>query len=748
MRIRGERGSARRSARARGTAVLALICALLAARPLASSAAEPADPPAARPVAQGNHVYLESDTLTYDSDQRVVTATGHVAVTYGERTSVADTLIYNRDTGKVTAIGNVAITDPSGVVMFAERAELTDDLREGTIRSLEAVLTDSSHLSAAEAVRTGGNRTEFVSAAYTPCGLCPGRPPLWQIKAKSIVHDQTNKTITYHHATLDFWNVPVLYVPWFQHPDPTVKRKTGFLAPIFGHSGELGTSVETPWYWAPTPYRDVTISPVFSIREGLLLKGQYRERTQTGQFRFDGSIVRETQNFANSGVNEGDIRGHIFGHGQFNLSPDWRWGFDVQRTTDDTYLRRYDFSDADYLTSRLFLEGFRGRNYTVVNTYAFQGLRPTDRSGTTPLVLPYARYSFMSEPGRAGGYWTGDANMLVLQRSDGRDTRRLSTTVGYQIPYTSPFGEVYRGFVQVRGDVYDVQDAQLGGNGDITAGGRRDNGVTGRIRPVVGVDWRLPFIRPNPVLVQRFQPVVQLIYSPPGGNNRHIPNEDSQAFEFSDANLFDVNRFPGVDRWEGGARANTGIEWSGFIPNGASADALFGEVFRLRKSNVFSGTGLENKRSDYVGRITILPNAWLDVTHRFQLDKSDFSFRRNEIWLGLGPQYAHLNLAYIRLARSLVESVDTEDALADPALLGRKQLNLDGRLQVFHNWILTAGTRRDLTRGGSSLENMFGLLFHNDCIEVGLLFHRDNTRDRDVKPNTSVRVRFRLLNLG
>jgi LPS-assembly protein len=125
MRIRGERGSVRRSAHPRGTAVLALICALLAARPLASSAAEPADQPAVRPVAQGNHVYLESDTLTYDSDQRVVTATGHVAVSYGERTGVADTLIYNRDTGKVTAIGNVAITDSSGVVMFAERADLT-----------------------------------------------------------------------------------------------------------------------------------------------------------------------------------------------------------------------------------------------------------------------------------------------------------------------------------------------------------------------------------------------------------------------------------------------------------------------------------------------------------------------------------------------------------------------------------------------------------------------------------------------
>lgn len=730
------------------------VCGLALAAGLPAIAVAQGAPPGTPFAGPGpdnpNAVSITADTMTYDSDTQTVAARGHVWITWGERVGVADVLTYNRATRRIAASGNVALTDPTGNVLFTNRVDLTDDLDSGTIDSLEALLANGAHLSADRAIRTGGDRTEFVDAGYTPCKVCEGKSPFWRLKANTIVHDQTAHTITYHDVKLEFFGMPVLYLPYLEHPDPSVKRKTGFLSPIIGHSGNLGTSVEIPYYWSIAPNRDLTVSPVFSTREIGMLKGEYRERTASGSFTFSGSAMQERRDFdddENVDVGRGDFRGHIFGHGKFDINSNWQWGFKVERATDDTYLRRYDFSDSNFLTSRLYLQGQQDRSFGAIDFYSFQGLRRFDKSGQTPLVLPYARYHFVGEPGRQGGYWTGDASALVLQRSDGRDTRRLSTTVGYQIPYISPLGDVYKGYFQLRGDLYDISDAQLTNAALDQTTLRSDqggNGMTGRIRPLVGLDWRLPFTRPGTFLVQQVQPIVQLIYTPRGGNHRDIPDEDSQGFEFDDTNLFDVNRFPGVDRYEGGARANVGVEWSGYAANGASADMLFGEVFRLHENTLFSAaSGLRDKRSDYVGRFTLSPIPDLDITHRFQLSKSNLGFQRNEIWLGMGPESVHLNLAYIRLAHDFTD--------IDPATdsdVARKELSADGRLQIFHNWILMAGTRRDLTSHGGPLQNTVGLLFHNECIELGIIFNRNYTQDRDIHPNTSVHFRFRLLSLN
>src|SRR3546814_18504104 len=118
------------------------------------------------------------------------------------------------------------------------------------------MLANRAHLATDRAIRTGGNRTEFGNAGYTPCEVCEGRSPFWRLKADTIVHDQTAHTVTYRDVKLEFFGVPVLYLPYLEHPDPSVKRKTGFLSPIIGHSGNLGTSLEIPYYWSLPPYRD------------------------------------------------------------------------------------------------------------------------------------------------------------------------------------------------------------------------------------------------------------------------------------------------------------------------------------------------------------------------------------------------------------------------------------------------------------------------------------------------------------
>ena len=358
---------------------------------------------------------FSADSVIYDRDSEVVTAEGRVEVARAERVLLADRVRYDARTGLVRAEGNVSILEPTGDVVFANEVELSDDLKEGFVIGIGVLLADDSRLAANGARRTSDQRTVMSKAVFSACELCaeePERPPLWQIKAVSVIHDQKAHRIEYRDAVLELGGFPIAYTPYFSHPDPSVERKTGFLAPLYGSSGPLGIKFEAPFYIAFAPHRDATLTPLVTGKEGVALRGEYRERTQGGGFELRGSVTevgKRDQN--NSSIGGRDIRGHVDATGRFDLDDTWRTGFDLARSTDDTYLRRYDISSEDTLTTNLFAEGFRGRTYASANAYFFQGLRAEDDPGETPFVAPLLDYSFVSEPGRFGGRYALDTNL-------------------------------------------------------------------------------------------------------------------------------------------------------------------------------------------------------------------------------------------------------------------------------------------------------------------------------------------------
>ena len=179
----------------------------------------------------------------------------------------------------MTASGEVALLEPGGEAMFADSVELTGDLRNGVVRRLSVLLTDNSRIAANGARRIDGQRTVMRKAVFSPCALCPedpARPPLWQVKAGTVIHDQAKRALIYYDASLEAFGVPVLYTPYFRHPDPTVTRHTGFLTPTYRSSTALGEEVEIPYYWNLAPNRDATFAPRFTSDEGVVLAGEYR----------------------------------------------------------------------------------------------------------------------------------------------------------------------------------------------------------------------------------------------------------------------------------------------------------------------------------------------------------------------------------------------------------------------------------------------------------------------------------------
>lgn len=712
-----------------GSVARAFAAALAFVAPAAAQERSPA-------LASDQPFLLTADELTYDENAGTVTARGQVEIAQGPRTLLADLVSYNTRDGVVTASGDVSLLEPNGDVVFADYVQLDKDLAEGFIENVRMLMSDDSRLAANEARRFPDERTELTRAVYSPCRACPDRAPTWQIKAAKVIHDKAAQEIRYEDAVFEAFGVPIAYTPYFSHSDPTVKRRSGFLPPSFGSDSELGLRLTTSYFWALSPSRDLTIAPTVTSREGVVVAGEYRERTRTGGYGLQASgtyVDRRDDN--GDRIEDKEFRGHIKGDGRFDIDPVWRWGFDVSRASDDTYLRRYDISDADTLTSDVYVEGFRGRNYAALSAYAFQGLRREDDPGLTPVVLPLADYSYVSPPSETtGARFAFDGNMVSLYRTGGPDTRRLSGQASWELPWIGGGGDVWSLTAALRADGY-----WLNGYFDPLGPAGEDDEVIARAEPLAALQWSYPMVRTEGTVRQVIEPVAQAILQPYDGEDERIPNEDSQSVEFDDTNLFGFSRFPGHDRLEDGPRLNYGVKLGAYGAGGGAATALFGQVLRIKEDRSFGrSSGLDDERSDYVARVSVSPGPWLDLVNRTRIDRDLKDIRRNEVYFGVGPDKLRFAMSYVLLDRNLtVDQLNSSEEL---------YLYLRGQLSRY--WSALALSRRDLADDGRQIRTGFGVRYEDECVVFEASLDRDYTRDRDVEPSTSLNFRVILVNLN
>ncbi len=714
---------------------LLVLAVLFAAAVLGAARAEPDG------QAGDGRMTLSADEMVYDRESGTFEARGHVEVLYKQRRLAADLLTYDQTSGQIRASGNVRITDMSGNRLFADEVELSSDLRDGIIRHIRLLFSDGSRLAAIDARRSRDRRNTLTRAVYSPCKICEGqkRPPVWQIKAAKVIHKEDEKTIVYKNAVLEVFGLPIAYLPYLSHPDPTVKRRSGFLVPEVGSSSFLGAKVQIPYYFALAPNRDITFAPLFTTKEGVAFFGEYRQRTRSGQYALSGSVTRvdERDDF-NEKTGRRIFRGHIFGNGRFRISDNTRWGFDAAWTGDDTYLRRYGVSEAETLTSRLFVEHFAGRSYGAISAYAFQGLRIEDVAGQTPFVLPMAEYSYVGKPGWLGGRFGMDAGLVVLQRTAGADTRRASLDVNWQMPMVSRFGALTRITARIAGDLY-YTDGVYRPSDLITPPSVTRTNVTGRLVPQLVIDSRLPLIRRGPHITQIIEPIVSIIAAPDTGNPADIPNEDSQSFQFDVSNLFRANRFTGRDRFDSGSRVNYGLRYALNAADGTGLDLLVGQSYRLSdRGPVPALAGLDRRLSDFIARLQLTLGETVELIHRLRLDRHSLALRRTEVDLVLTPgSRLRLDLGFL----------DINNKSDDPLRPDRREVRAAMRLRLAPNWWASGRFIRNLDRHHNILAEG-GVFYRDDCIDLGLTIRRDFTADRELQPSTSVILRLKLKHLG
>lgn len=712
--------------------------------PAPSEAPMPADP---------EQIQFAADQLEYDSDGDVVTVTGDVRFyRQGDRLR-AEKVVWNRKTGKVVAEGDIAVTNPQGDVLYGDRVELTDTLKDGVIENMLVVLEQGGRIAA----QRGERRNEIITvdnAAYTPCTVvssegCP-KEPSWKITAVRVVYDPHKARIKYKGASISVFGLPTIPLPAFSHPVGG-GSDDGFLLPDLRYDGVNGLEFALPYYWSLAPNRDLTVTPRVFSDAVPMIQAEYRELGATGAFRVNGYMTysRRSDDYAGSTAiptTAQDIRGYLDLTSRYQLNPYWSTSSSIRFVSDRTFLRRYDISREDRLRNNVRVERIDTDSMLQINGWAVQTLRLGDQQGMQPVALPEIDYRKRFTEGLLGGRVEAQLNTLAITRTEGQDTQRAFASLRWDLRKLTPWGQEVTFTAYARGDAYNAEDTIRTAVGPY----RGLEGFRARGIGALAIDVKWPLVGPAFGGTQMITPRFQVVAAPKL-ENLEVPNEDARSVDLEDSNLFALNRFAGYDRFEDSTRFTLGVDYSLNLP-GFSVDANVGQSYRLnaRPTLLPSGTGLNERVSDVVGRYVLRYKDLVSFTHRFRLDKDNLAVRRNEIDATIGTRSTYLLLGYLRLNRDIT-------AVAED-LQDREEARVGARVQVARFWSVFGSAVIDLTDreedplsisdGFQPVRHRLGVAYEDDCLKLGVTWRRDYQDSGDARRSNSFLLTLSFKNLG
>ncbi len=665
---------------------------------------------------------LLADTVRIEGSD-ILIAEGNVEVLYNGERLRARQIIYDQRTDVLQIQGPLVLTTDDDTVLIADSAELDPTLTNGVLNSARVVLSQQLQMAAAEMHRVDGRYTVLDKTVASSCQVCENNPvPLWQIRARRIIHDQQEKQIYFDHARFEVVGVPIAYIPRLRLPDPTLKRATGFLAPSYRSSSELGFGIKIPYFVTLGDHADITFTPYLAASRTRTLEVRYRQAFQNGDIEFNGAVSRDD-------IRKGETRSYVFGKGTFNIQRGYKLRFNLEAVSDRAYLLDYDFSGKDRLTSSIGVDRTQRNEFIQAEILHIRSLRDSESNRTLPTRVARLTFDKGFYPASIGGKLDLRLEALAFSRTSeddivGRDIGRASARLDWQRQWTIANGMQFATLTQLNAEVYSIND-------DTTL----DDPLT-RFTPVVATQFSWPHSRTTTTgVVHTLSPVAQLAWSDESGDD--IPNEDSLTVELDEANLFALDRFPGVDANEVGLRANLGVNWTRYDPAGWNMGLTVGRVFyEDDKRQFIEDSGLDGDRSDWVASFQLKTFNNLTLMNRALFDDS-FSFTRDELRIGWRTEKLSLSSSYVWQRANLSEGRPNNAS----------EWVFAGGYQFRPQWRGSASWRYDFARERARRIGL-GLQYQNECVKVDLSVSRRFTSSSRVDPSTNFGLSVALNGFG
>ena len=642
------------------------------------------------------------------------------------KTIKSDSIEYNIKTEEMKASGNTEMTTESGKRIKLDSLSVSKDKNNISTNDIELWLGSHVYIRAKEITRDG-DETVAKNAEFTACDGCDSYGNAWEIFSKTVIHDSNDKMLYFHNAS--FWICdaifPVLWLPYYEMPDPSVKYKTGFLNPSFNSTNDMGLQINVPFYINFSNTHDLTTTFSYLTKENPLFQLEHRLNLRHSEFRTTGSF---THNKA------GENRWHVYNDDKIELGENARAYVYVARTSDKTYLQKYDFYDYQpYLDSGAKVEIFGQTSYIVADTHIFQELRQADGNhhSVDGNILPNIRGTYQTEPFFKETYLSLNGDILGVSGKDS-NSQRIIGEARMVSPWTLGWGNRMTASMAARYDIYNFSKTPIYENGTIN---NSFSGVKARFLPSGYVEWGLPLYSVKNTWTYIIEPRARFtIMKHDDKDAVFAVNNDSAGRFLSDTTLFSNNRFAGLDVWENGNFIDYGARWAAFNDN-HNIEIFLGQTYDFNTETTdkkFNENGFRNGFSDYVGRISYA-RKYFEISSRFRFDREDTSLSHieNSVYIGKGGYY--LTLGHIWDTQPIdIYSTSDKDTHEVSAGAG---LRLTDRLKVKGSVIYNAYEHLVQRHSG-------GLYYEHPCYHFSLEYSRDNTVKSDYIGDTTYRLKF------
>jgi LPS-assembly protein len=632
-----------------------------------------------------NNVKIEADQIEVSNDGNKINATGNIKVKTEELNSIANELIYLKDIEEIKANGNVIIKDKLDNFYFFNEFISDKNFNDAKGSNVKIRLKDGARIVGKTFSRIDSNINQINDASYTPClreGYIISNCPGWKLSANKVIHDTENKNVYYEGATLSVLNVPILYTPFFSHPDPSVKKRTGLLMPSFSSDNRLGETLSIPFFYNISSNYDLTFTPTIQTKVDDYYSLDYRHLTKNHKFNINSSI---SDNESNTGT-----KNHIFIYGAVK-NPFGEFDYKLETSNNDTYLRKNYINDSTTLSSGFNFSKEMDNSHFELSSYIYKHLN-NNSNQEWEYVYPDIKYDIANYTDPIFGLkWSINNSFLNYKNIDKQSSQQISS-------------EIQSSKVIISGNTgLKFENTAL--NRLLYFNNSSDNFNQLRIFPQLSSKISFPLSKSKGSRTEIIEPIIMPILAPYNNYN------NSQSV--SNSNIFSLNRETSQSQWESGPRINYGVNWL-LNDNNLIINTSIGQSIKFNKHDSPNSNTISNY---FISNTVDFGNIGY-INANITIDRSDLYLKDNNI-------NSSINIGKVKFGFDY--DYETTDRVKTS-----EQISIGTKINLAKHTNIIASTRKDLL-SEKSIGNAFGIYYENDCLAINLDYYRDLTAVHDIK---------------
>ena len=628
-----------------------------------------------------------NEIIVDEINEKVIAVGDAIAVNKNNVKIQSDKLIYDKSLNFLEANGNVIINDQMNNTFFLDELKSYENLSIISGKMVKARLHDDSRVVGSSFEKKDKIST-LENAEYTPCAKenyliknCPG----WKLKSEKIYHDSENKTIHYDHAQIQLFNIPVFYLPYFSHPDPSVKKRSGFLMPTIQTDNQRGETFSIPIFLNLSSNRDLTFTPNIQTTSNNFYNLDYRHLNSLFDLKINSSIDDNDDNTGTS--NHLFIESTIFNsYGKLNTY--------LKTSNNDTYMRKNKINNLTVLKSGLEFDRKAKDTFFSIETFGFKHL--TTENQQWEYLYPNIVYDIYNIDNNIFEGNVSLNNKLSFRKNLNENYVSLASS---QLNWSNQKINKNSGFI------FDNEVNMRVASISIDEKSRSDTRNI-RFYPQLSSKISYPLLKSSSLFNQTITPIIMPIIAP--------YNNYTDAQIVTNSNLFSTNRATSINQWESGPRINYGIEWFINSAKGTDIRTVIGQNYRFNKLSNDTASEI----SDYFinSNININIDNYLDGS--LIIDRDDLKIRS-------------LNANSSNRFGNLIFAINY-DYTSGKYSTSAEQVAVGGKYEFQNNLFLKFTGAKNLDTN-KNIGYQYGILYENDCLGIDFNYYRDLTKDRDIQ---------------